>query len=89
LGSLLMLAAIIGLYYLHATATGGAGTFDYVTLLNTLKSGQMPFSHTTGTLIFWAFALAFMIKVPVFPFHTWLPDAHTEAPTAGSVILSC
>lgn len=88
LGSLLMLAAIIGLYYLHATATGGVGTFDYVTLLNTLKSGQMPFSHTTGTLIFWAFALAFMIKVPVFPFHTWLPDAHTEAPTAGSVILA-
>lgn len=87
LGSLLMLAAIIGLYYLHATATG-TGSFDYVTLLNTLKSGRMPFSHTTGTLIFFAFALAFAIKVPLFPFHTWLPDAHTEAPTAGSVILA-
>lgn len=87
LGSLLMLAAIIGLYYLHASATG-TGSFDYVVLLNTIKAGQMSFSHTTGTILFWAFALAFMIKVPVFPLHTWLPDAHTEAPTAGSVILA-
>ncbi|MDQ3321293.1 MAG: NADH-quinone oxidoreductase subunit M [Acidobacteriota bacterium] len=88
LGSLLMLVAIIGLYYLQATATGGAGSFDYVTLLNSMKAGTLLFSPETGAILFWAFALAFMIKVPVFPFHTWLPDAHTEAPTAGSVILA-
>jgi len=90
LGSLLMLAAIIALYYVHAEATG-VGTFDYVTLLNTMKLGQLSFTGpmaTTGTLLFLAFALAFSIKVPLFPFHTWLPDAHTEAPTAGSVILA-
>jgi NADH-quinone oxidoreductase subunit M len=89
LGSLLMLAAIIGLYYLHATATG-TGTFDYVTLLNTMQTGALnfPAGSLTGTLLFFAFALAFAIKVPLFPFHTWLPDAHTEAPTAGSVVLA-
>ncbi len=87
LGSLLMLVAIISLYYLHADATG-VGTFDFVTLLNTLKLGNMVFSATAGTLLFMAFAIAFAIKVPLFPFHTWLPDAHTEAPTAGSVILA-
>ena len=87
LGSLLMLVAIIGLYYLHAQATG-TGTFDYLVLLTSLKVGSMAFSGTTATLLFLAFALAFSIKVPLFPFHTWLPDAHTEAPTAGSVILA-
>lgn len=90
LGSLLMLAAIIALYYVHAEATG-VGTFDYVTLINTIKLGQLSFTGslaTAGTLMFLAFALAFSIKVPLFPFHTWLPDAHTEAPTAGSVILA-
>jgi NADH-quinone oxidoreductase subunit M len=87
LGSLLMLVAIIGLYYLHAQATG-VGTFDYVMLLSSLKAGNLAFVGPTATLLFWAFAIAFMIKVPVFPFHTWLPDAHTEAPTAGSVILA-
>jgi NADH-quinone oxidoreductase subunit M len=87
LGSLLMLVAIIALYYLHADATG-TGTFDYVTLLHSLKVGNLVFAGSTGTLLFLAFALAFSIKVPLFPFHTWLPDAHTEAPTAGSVILA-
>lgn len=87
LGSLLMLVAIISLYYLHFKATG-VGTFDYVTLLNTLQSGKLVLAASTGSLLFWAFALAFSIKVPMFPFHTWLPDAHTEAPTAGSVILA-
>jgi len=86
-GSLLMLAAIIALYYLHADATG-IGTFDYVTLVNSLKLGNLVFAPQTGMLLFLAFALAFAIKVPLFPFHTWLPDAHTEAPTAGSVILA-
>src|SRR5687768_16788835 len=86
-GSLLMLAAIIALYYLHFNATG-VGTFDFVVLLNSLKLGSLTFTATTGTLLFLAFALAFSIKVPLFPFHTWLPDAHTDAPTAGSVILA-
>jgi NADH-quinone oxidoreductase subunit M len=87
LGSLLMLAAIIALYYIHADQTG-VGTFDYVTLLSSLNAGKLVFPAYTGTLLFFAFALAFSIKVPLFPFHTWLPDAHTEAPTAGSVILA-
>ena len=87
LGSLLMLVAIISLYYMHADATG-IGTFDFVTLLKTLKLGNLVFSATAGTLLFFAFAIAFAIKVPLVPFHTWLPDAHTEAPTAGSVILA-
>lgn len=89
-GSLLMLAAIIALYYVHAMATG-VGTFDYVTLLETMRDGQLSFTGPlawTGTLLFFGFAIAFAIKVPLFPFHTWLPDAHTEAPTAGSVILA-
>ena len=91
LGSLLMLVAIIALYYFYAKATGGAGTFDYVLLLNAMKAGTLSFTGgmaTTGALLFWAFALAFSIKVPLFPVHTWLPDAHTDAPTAGSVILA-
>jgi NADH-quinone oxidoreductase subunit M len=90
LGSLLMLAAIIGLYYVAAEQTG-TGTFDFVTLVEMIKVGGLSFSGawaTTGALMFFAFAIAFSIKVPLFPFHTWLPDAHTEAPTAGSVILA-
>ncbi len=86
-GSLLMLVAIIALYYLHLQATG-TGTFDLLTLLASLESGKLAFAAPVGTLLFLAFAISFAIKVPVFPFHTWLPDAHTEAPTAGSVILA-
>ncbi len=91
LGSLLMLAAIIALYYIYADKTGLAGTFDYVTLMQAMTAGNLSFTGElagAGTLLFLAFALAFAIKVPLFPFHTWLPDAHTEAPTAGSVILA-
>ena len=90
LGSLLMLAAIIGLYYVHASQTG-VGTFDYVTLMRSIELGQFSLVGewwTAGTLMFFAFALSFSIKVPLFPVHTWLPDAHTEAPTAGSVVLA-
>lgn len=86
-GSLLMLVAIISLYFLQAAATG-VGSFDYVVLLNSMQVGKLVLAGNAGTLIFLAFALAFSIKVPLFPFHTWLPDAHTEAPTAGSVILA-
>lgn len=89
-GSLLMLAAIIALYYVHLSETG-VGTFDYLVLMRSIELGHLTFSGplaVTGTLLFLAFALAFAIKVPLFPLHTWLPDAHTEAPTAGSVILA-
>jgi NADH-quinone oxidoreductase subunit M len=78
-GSLLMLVAIIALYFTYHT-------FDYPALLVELAAN--PLSPQTGFWLFVAFALAFCIKVPLFPFHTWLPDAHTEAPTAGSVILA-
>ncbi|MBI1735618.1 MAG: NADH-quinone oxidoreductase subunit M [Candidatus Rokubacteria bacterium] len=81
-GSALMLLAILALYYQHGAATG-AFTFD----LPTIARWVMP-PGTAQTLMFLAFALAFAIKVPLFPFHTWLPDAHVEAPTAGSVILA-
>jgi NADH-quinone oxidoreductase subunit M len=90
-GSLLMLVAIIALFFIYADQTGLGGSFDLIAIMNAMKQGQMTFGGewaTTGTLLFLAFALAFAIKVPLFPFHTWLPDAHTEAPTAGSVILA-
>ncbi|HEY2149202.1 MAG TPA: NADH-quinone oxidoreductase subunit M [Vicinamibacterales bacterium] len=80
-GSVLMLLAILGLAYLHSTAQGSY-SFDLLKIYEL----QVPMH-----LQFWffvAFALAFAIKVPLFPFHTWLPDAHVEAPTAGSVILA-
>ena len=70
------------------------GTFDLITLYqrwNSLGAGDMLLGmsvSTVKTIAFWAFAIAFAIKVPVWPFHTWLPDAHTEAPTAGSMILA-
>jgi NADH-quinone oxidoreductase subunit M len=81
-GSVLMLLAILGLAYYHSTLPGQGYTFDLLKLYDM----QVPLH-----LQFWfflAFALAFAIKVPLFPFHTWLPDAHVEAPTAGSVILA-
>jgi NADH-quinone oxidoreductase subunit M len=81
-GSALMLVAILALYFQHGSATG-VFTFD----LPTIVRWVMP-AGTAQTLMFLAFALAFAIKVPLFPFHTWLPDAHVEAPTAGSVILA-
>ena len=82
-GSLLMLVAILAtaFTYQHATCTWD-GAFD-ITVLRGFH-----FDQTFQMLAFGAFALAFAIKVPMFPFHTWLPDAHVEAPTAGSVILA-
>jgi len=80
-GSVLMLVAILALYFLNQRTTG-VSTFD---VLELYKAG-LPVG--TQYWLFGAFALAFAIKVPMFPFHTWLPDAHTEAPTAGSVILA-
>jgi NADH-quinone oxidoreductase subunit M len=80
-GSLLMLVAILYLYAQYHAATG-AFSFDYVSLVRL----SLPFEPQL--LCFLAFALAFAIKVPLFPLHTWLPDAHVEAPTGGSVILA-
>ncbi len=80
-GSVLMLLAILGLAYLHSTATGQY-SFDLLALY------EMPIAPHVQFWFFLAFAVAFAIKVPLFPFHTWLPDAHVEAPTAGSVILA-
>ncbi len=80
-GSLLMLVCIIGLVYFHQKETGEL-TFNLLKLYGT----HLP--RLYEILFFAAFALAFAIKVPMFPFHTWLPDAHVEAPTAGSVILA-
>src|SRR5215212_1662126 len=93
-GSLLMLAGIIWVWYLYANgAGGGVGTFDYALLLDALQQGKMSLTASgiatrEQAVLFGLFALAFCIKIPLFPFHTWLPDAHTEAPTAGSVILA-
>ena len=80
-GSLLMLLALIALAYYHAQESGHP-SMEWADLMQT----QLPFWHQV--LLFSGFALAFAIKVPMWPFHTWLPDAHTEAPTAGSVILA-
>jgi NADH-quinone oxidoreductase subunit M len=80
-GSVLMLVAIIGLAWAYAAANG-TPSFSLLDLQRLTLSWQME------RWFFLAFALAFLIKVPLFPFHTWLPDAHVEAPTAGSVILA-
>ncbi len=81
LSGLLMLVAIIGLVWIHESETGTL-TFDYTALLGTDTGG------TSGMLLMLGFFIAFAVKLPAVPFHTWLPDAHSEAPTAGSVILA-
>ena len=92
-GSLLMLVAILATAFTFQTAQAAAGAanpwdgaFSVAALSQAGASGM--FGGTFGFLAFGAFFLAFAIKVPMFPFHTWLPDAHVEAPTAGSVILA-
>ncbi len=89
-GSVLMLVAILAIYFRTSLpgsgAEAGLHTFNYFHWL-----AQIPFMHFSGSALVWlftAFAIAFAIKVPMFPVHTWLPDAHTDAPTAGSVILA-
>ncbi len=78
---LLMFVAILGLYFVHGNLTGEY-TFDYFKLLGTTFSPEM------GRWLMLGFLAAFIVKLPVVPFHSWLPDAHAEAPTAGSVILA-
>ncbi|MDG2212050.1 MAG: NADH-quinone oxidoreductase subunit M [Acidimicrobiales bacterium] len=82
-GSALMLVGILAVAFLHAEAVGTSVTFNLVTIAE-----AQAIDPTAARWIFAAFALAFAVKVPIFPLHTWLPDAHTEAPTAGSVILA-
>ena len=81
ISGLFMLAAIIGLHVLHARSTG-VQTFDYPALLSTARSTPYAFWLMLGLFV------GFAVKLPAVPLHTWLPDAHTEAPTAGSVILA-
>ena len=80
-GSVFMLVGILALYYSHGTITG-----EYTFSL--LKLYEVVYPYNLQWWIFAAFFLGFAIKVPIFPFHTWLPDAHVQAPTAGSVILA-
>jgi NADH-quinone oxidoreductase subunit M len=80
-GSILMLVGIIWLY--NAT-----GTFDLPAIQQMVETGVLQLSARTEMILFLAFFFAFAIKVPLFPLHTWLPDAHVEAPTAGSIILA-
>ena len=80
-GSVLMLGAIIYLY-------NRSGSFDYTEIQSQLQTGRLLLSSQAQMLLFLAFFLSFAIKVPLFPLHTWLPDAHVEAPTAGSIMLA-
>ena len=81
IASTFMLAAILWLY-------AKTGTFDFVTIQAALHTGQVHGFAGAAQWLFLGFFLAFAVKVPLFPFHTWLPDAHVEAPTAGSVLLA-
>jgi len=87
-GSIFMLLGMISLAWLHSQATG-SWSYSIIDIQQQVASGDlwvraMHLQHW----IFWSFAVAFLVKCPAFPFHTWLPDAHVEAPTAGSVILA-
>ncbi len=81
IASVFMLAGILWLY-------AKTGSFDFVVLQNALHSGSVPDFAGAAQWLFLGFFVAFAVKVPLFPFHTWLPDAHVEAPTAGSVLLA-
>ncbi len=81
IASVFMLAGILWLY-------AKTGSFDFVTLQTAIHNGSVPGFGAAAQLLFLGFFIAFAVKVPLFPFHTWLPDAHVEAPTAGSVLLA-
>ena len=81
IASVFMLAAILWLY-------AQAGSFDFIVIREKIMSGAVPGFASAAQWLFLGFFLAFAVKVPLFPFHTWLPDAHVEAPTAGSVLLA-
>src|SRR5260370_6543261 len=82
-----MLLGILFLYFHHQHVTG-VYTFSLTALYETAPRIYSDYGPRVATLLFLSFFFAFAIKVPMFPFHTWLPDAHLEAPTAGSVILA-
>jgi NADH-quinone oxidoreductase subunit M len=86
-GSLLMFVAILFAAHVHLKATG-IQSFSLVDWTRSVASGAWHLAPGTEALLFGAFALAFLVKVPLWPLHTWLPDAHVEAPTGGSVILA-
>ena len=81
IGSMFMLASIIWLYV-------KVGSFDFVVIQQAIRNGSIPGFAAAAPWLFLGFFIAFAVKVPLFPFHTWLPDAHVEAPTAGSVLLA-
>ncbi len=81
IASMFMLAAILWLY-------AKTGTFDFVAVQTAIRNGQVENFMAAAPWLFLGFFIAFAVKVPLFPFHTWLPDAHVEAPTAGSVLLA-
>jgi len=81
IASVFMLAAIIWLY-------AKTGSFDFVVIQNAIRIGSVPGFASASLWLFLGFFIAFAVKVPLFPLHTWLPDAHVEAPTAGSVLLA-
>jgi NADH-quinone oxidoreductase subunit M len=85
-GGLLMLVAVIGLFVVAGHQLG-TGTFDYRALLAASKSGQLHIAHGEQVALFLGFFIAFAIKAPLWPFHTWLPDAASEAPTGTAVML--
>src|SRR5258708_28492166 len=81
IASVFMLAAIIWLY-------SKTGSFDFVDIQHAIQSGNVENFAAAAQWLFLGFFIAFAVKVPLFPLHTWLPDAHVEAPTAGSVLLA-
>src|SRR5580692_3029172 len=81
IASVFMLAAVIWLY-------AKVGSFDFVKIQEAIRAGHVEGFATAAPWLFLGFFIAFAVKVPLFPFHTWLPDAHVEAPTAGSVLLA-
>ena len=84
IASVFMLAAILWLY----AHTSNPSTFDFVEIQRQIRAGNVPGFPAAAQWLFLGFFIAFAVKVPLFPFHTWLPDAHVEAPTAGSVLLA-
>jgi NADH-quinone oxidoreductase subunit M len=87
-GSALMIVSILATYFLSPENANGEHTFSMIQLAEWGAAGNGDLVRNTGILIFGGFFMGFGIKVPMFPFHTWLPDAHTQAPTQGSVILA-
>ena len=88
-GSIFMLIGMIAMYRLYGQAVNGPGSFSLIDIQGAVANGTL-WQGAVGlqVWVFWSFAIAFLVKCPAFPFHTWLPDAHVEAPTAGSVILA-